>query len=148
MTYKQAYNKIIDAYFKDEIKPFDAEFCFCGTLCKKRSSFWLGSGYSNKQLRMMEGALLVTLQKKTVGFIGEPVWVRDMCLPGDQLAFHLNNQEGVTEFQILEHPIYEDALFSGMSAALDVLKQIHIERGEIIDEVPEFVKRELLQSEV
>jgi len=32
MTYKQAYDKIIDAYFKDEIKPMDSNFCFCGTL--------------------------------------------------------------------------------------------------------------------
>jgi hypothetical protein len=32
MDYKTAYNKIIDAYFKDEIRPYISKFCFCGTL--------------------------------------------------------------------------------------------------------------------
>lgn len=32
LNYQQARSKILDAYFKDEIKPLDAKFCFCGTL--------------------------------------------------------------------------------------------------------------------
>lgn len=31
-------------------------------------------------------------------------------------------------------PLYEDALFEGMCKALEVLKQIHIERGENVEE--------------
>ena len=32
MTYNEAYSKIIDAYFRDEIRAMDSNFCFCGTL--------------------------------------------------------------------------------------------------------------------
>lgn len=38
-------------------------------------------------------------------------------------------------------PDYENKLFNGMVAALEVLKQIHIEHGEVIDEEPVFTKR-------
>ncbi len=41
-------------------------------------------------------------------------------------------------------PRFEDQLFSGMVAAIEVLKQIHIERGEVIeDDNYGFKKREL-----
>jgi hypothetical protein len=42
------------------------------------------------------------------------------------------------------HPLFEDYLFSGMCAALEVLKQIHIERGQVIDDAPVFIKRKEL----
>lgn len=117
MTYKQAYDKIIEAYFKDEIKPYDAKYCFCGTLCDNKSDWGKDSfnrihndygDYLGVEYVKMERALLAHIM--------------DTC-------------------RLL--PNYEERLFSGMSAALDVLKQIHIERGEIIDEIPEFTKRNI-----
>src|SRR6187431_3627039 len=99
MIYNEAYNKIIEAYFKDEIKPYDSSFCFCGTLADN-TAHWFGStlgrfhrdyaGYKGLEYLRMERALLDTIQGAN----------------GD----------------------YETLLFLGMSAALDVLKQIHIER--------------------
>ncbi len=122
LTYKQSYDKIIDAYFKDEIQPFSLKFCFCGTLCNG-SGWYHGvtfpevnehfphSGYTGADLGRMEYELLKT------------VWPINEC-----------DKE------------WEQALFDGMSAALDVLKQIHIERGDIIDEPQsQFKKRELVK---
>lgn len=40
LTYRQAYDKIIDAYFKGEIRPMEAMFCFCGIL-SDNSSVWV-----------------------------------------------------------------------------------------------------------
>lgn len=121
LTYKQAYDKIIQAYFKDEIKPMEPEFCFCGTLAGNGN--WGGYGfgeqsnlYSLKEFDIMESALLNTM---------------DSILGGNLVV----NQSS---------PFYEDALFAGMSAALEVLKEIHRARGEDVDEVPMFTKRELL----
>lgn len=124
MTYNQAYNKIIEAYFKDEIRPYEAPFCFCGTLCNGSSSWrrieykgiFSGDihndflGYTGKEYADMEKALLLPL-------LG--------CMSGGNT--------------------YEDKLFEGMCAALDVLKEIYIGKGEIIDEDLGLVKREKLQ---
>lgn len=135
MTYNEAYNKIIDAYFKDEIKPYDQDFCFCGTLCNGNGRWWWWSrsfdtettdfNYSKTELLKMEKALLVPLAK--------------LVNRGD---IFLSDEKSRLKCQ--SHSGYEDTLFAGMSAALDVLKQIHIERGEVIDETPVFTKRQLV----
>lgn len=139
MTYKQAYDKIIDAYFKDEIKPFNCEFCFCGTLSKDEN--WHGQAigkkyipseynYSKKEYGLMERALFST-------FPNDVKWVSlgTVDYPDNRGAY--NNL----------HKNYEEFLFAGMCAALDVLKQIHKERGENVEEdLPAFTQRKLLPT--
>lgn len=129
MTYKQAYDKIIDAYFKDEIKPLHPCFCFCGTLCDGEIG-WCRSPLDNHyDYKNYTGYEYVRLEKALI---------HTMRIIRDEVAcFNLLYMEKT-------NPVaYEHALFDGMCAALDVLKQIHIERGEVIDEVPVFTKREL-----
>lgn len=132
LTYRQAYDKIIEAYFNDEIKPYHGQFCFCGTLAHTPGSsaydhnYWRQDDYSHRELDKMEAALLITIM--------------DLTLGGGDKYFTCMDDERTT---VINHPNYEYALFEGMSAALDVLKQIHIERGEVIDELPVFAKREL-----
>ena len=126
LTYKQAFDKITEAYIKDEIQPFRNEFCFCGTLADG-SAGWRHrniNGYSVLEFVKMEDALLNTISANTGG---GPSWFRALICTSD----------------MVEHSNYEDAIFLGMCAALEVLKQIHIERGEIIDETPTFTKRQL-----
>jgi hypothetical protein len=124
LTYSQAYDKIIHAYFRDEIKPLDARFCFCGTLCNNSEGWVLDTvgrkhrdfgQYKGDEYVRMERALLDAIKSTSNGYSTKKT----------------NPAE------------YEDALFAGMCAALEVLKQIHIERGEVIDEVPVFTKRDL-----
>lgn len=122
MTYNEAYDKIIQAYFRDEIKPYKANFCFCGTLCdnsynwhgqthpvKSKSYHFDYNGYSGAEFVEMESALLG-------------------CLSGKPQC---------------DKPNWENALFLGMTAALEVLKQIHRERGEDVDSLPALKKRKL-----
>jgi hypothetical protein len=135
LTYKQAYDKIIEAYFKDEIKPYDGFFCFCGTLGYTGSSdifaeIWDLSLYSKDEYEEMEKALLLNIKNLTIG----DKWRGNIYVMNDRYRD-----------MIMDHENYEQALFSGMSAALDVLKQIHIERGENVDDVPVFTKRLLNQ---
>lgn len=126
-SYKTQFDKITEAYIRGEIKPLDAKFCFCGTLCDN-STKWAKNpeeehndfaGYLGNDFVRMEKALLTTsfnyLWDKTGG--------------------------GILHAEELHPQEYEDALFNGMTAALKVLKQIHIQRGEIIDETPVFIKR-------
>ena len=117
--FQTQYNKIIDAYFKDEIKPYDAEFCFCGNLCNNQDD-WCRMpclrhndfmGYFGKDFVRMESALLLTIEKQ--------------C--GNRSVY--------------EHQEYENALFKGMAKALEILREIHQEHGEVTDEAPVFNKR-------
>lgn len=125
MTYKEAYDKIIQAYFRDEIKPMNPKFCFCGTLaggqnwgdfCRPHNA---STRYTYDEFINMEAALLDTIDS----IMGIPNKAKQ------------------------ELPIYEVAMFEGMCAALEVLKQIHLSRGENVDDVEgvgEFKKRELV----
>lgn len=124
LTYRQAYDKIINAYYKDDIKPMSTEFCFCGTLSPDPDWNYADSEkekypYSLKEYRIMEAKLLYGDNKK------DPwKWYKKL-----------------NEFE--DYPGYEDDLFVGMSDALEELKKIHMERGENVDDVPEFTKRSL-----
>lgn len=134
LTYSQAYNKIIDAYFKDEIKPFKEQFCFCGTLSPNAN--WSNSHlldvrihkhypYSVDEYGRMEEALFSRMPKTRWRGVGW-VWKK-----------HERHEDNYTE----------DELFNGMCAALEVLKEIHRERGENVDtEATPFVKRNLHQK--
>lgn len=127
-TFRESYDKIIDAYFKDEIKPMRPDFCFCGTLhggrgwC--RNEEW--EAYSAIDFILMEDALLTPLIP-----YGARKWDTLYRMPG-QWGGRLD----------IELEGYEDALFIGMCAALKVLESIHKKRGEVI-RPSEFKKREL-----
>lgn len=139
LTYKEAYDMIINAYFKDEIKPMSPKFCFCGTLAPDlwwgssvRSSFY-GSAeypYSVGEYKRMEEPLLLEIGA-TKDRMGE--WV---------IAHPIK-----TENDLLGDPRFdEDKIFEGMCKSLEVLKEIHRERGEDVDlSVPVFTKRNLVK---
>ena len=124
LTYKQAFDKITEAYIKEEIKPMRMDFCFCGTLAcevKERDigSYWDDERYSEQEYLRMEIALMKGLGAKRV--IGGNGW-------------HIGTERPYDAD-------YEERLFAGMCAALDVLKSIHKERGEEVESVPVFKKR-------
>lgn len=117
LTWPEAYDLIIQAYFKDEIKPYEPRFCFCGTLCNNNGAWSKDTcrlsrrndfgNYSGDEYTKMEEALFDHVERSR--------------LPSAD---------------------YETRLFNGMSAALDVLKEIHRSRGENVDEIPTpFTKR-------
>lgn len=122
-TYQEQERKIHEAYIRGDMQPYDAKFCFCGTLANGSSWYKADKipelhSYNGNEYFEMEYALLGTIQRFK-GF------------------------DGMREQQIMAHPEYEDALFDGMVAALEVLKKIHEIKGEIIDTEPIFTKRKL-----
>lgn len=134
-TYKEQYDKIVEAYFRDEIKPYEPKFCFCGNLCDNTDRWFNyfspskhnpSHGYGGVQLFKMEAALLDTIKNE---------------LSLDEFNEWSDEFDSCKEPE--KHPQYETALFNGMTAALEVLRQIHAERGDVTAiEIP-LVKREL-----
>lgn len=126
LTYRQAFDKITEAYIRGEIEPWNSSFCFCGTLCNNKSNWGIYGGdqrnknYTKYEFIEMEDALLKAISN------------------GNNGNYSQRHKTGSKEF--------ENALFIGMSNALEVLKEIHRARGEDVDEVPMFTKRELKLS--
>ena len=133
MTYFEAYNKVIEAYFRDEIKPFDPRFCFCGTLspnCKWHTQSLFDKiifnyPYSVDEYSKMEYYFFKPFRKMGIKLIG----ISEV------------NMELPYGFEYSER--YEKLVFDGMVNALGILKSIHRERGENVDEEIPFVKRDL-----
>lgn len=140
LTYKEAYDKIIDAYFKDEIQPYNTEFCFCGTLgyakySPSNNGRWMQWApiYTTEEYTKMENALLKTIADRLLG-------------EENYLSIYLGTVEDTlrgNRKKVDTHPNYEDALFEGMCKALDELKEIHRQRGEDVDSLPQLTKRKL-----
>ncbi len=124
-TYKEQFDKITVDYIAGKIKPYNWGFCFCGTLCDydEQWNWQKHDFYSAKDLALMEKALLNTIASQT---------------------FYPEHDNSVTKYSdCTKHPNFENALFNGMVAALEVLKSIHESKGEQVDELV-FRKRELV----
>lgn len=131
MIGQELYNRtvqiLVDAYFKDEIRPEDAEFCFCGTLCNGRIS------WSNSSFRQ---------HYHSYSFLEYGLMEKALFSPWPDITWLKNGDIDSSHLELRSEPDYEQKIFDGMCAALGVLKQIHIERGEVIDEVETpFTKR-------
>lgn len=119
LNYKQAFDKITEAYIKGEIKALDSNFCFCGTLCGNSMDWNYGledspayNLYSKKEYKRMEDPLL-------------------------SISYDIDN-----------NPKSEDEFFEAMCQSLEVLKEIHRSRGENVDEVPVFTKRKTYDTTI
>lgn len=138
MKYKEAESLIIDAYFKDEIEPYNGSFCFCGTL-NNNDAHWRKSGskyYSQREFIKMEYALLSTINIMTYN-------AGDMFYASGKWDIKDANGHTVDRGVVKQHPNYENALFEGMVAALNMLREIHKAHGENVDEEVSIKKRVL-----
>lgn len=137
-TYKEQFDKITRAYIENKLDPYNGCACFIGNLLNNTSSwgnyrcYFPGGksltyrdevicGYNMVDITDMENNFLRTIEHKTC--------TRPLYAGGT--------------LEVTHHDNYENALFEAMESTLDILKQIHIRDGEIIDETPEFKKRQL-----
>lgn len=104
IPYTEQWQKITEAYMRDEIKPWDDKFCFCGTLAGNTNNWHNGwdevdfGQYKAQHYDRMEMALLQKLSCRS--------------------------------FFLKPYREYENEVFEGMCDALEVLRQIHIEMGD------------------
>ena len=131
-TYKEQFDKITEAYIRGEIKPFNSTFCFCGTLAPEEYSNEGFKNWNDHDGRFNQKKHFYSLEQ--YGDMEEALFSALGAYTGRMSSFIK---------PCLESDEYEDVLFNGMCAALEVLKQIHISKGEVIDETPKFTKREL-----
>lgn len=136
LTYKQQFDKLTEAYIKDQVQPYSGCACFIGNLLDKDSEWMncrLGYGFAKEDYNTVVGFAdlgewkgytsieIVEMEKLFLGIMYKEYW------------------RGKRD--------WENVLFEAFEKTLDLLKEIHISKGEVIEETPNFSKRNLqLQS--
>lgn len=165
-TFKQQFDKLTEAYIKDEVNPYDNCGCFVGNLLNKNED-WAncltglrscGKGevvirseiknYFYLDMREYDDAVSLIVKE---GYTPRQICMLENCFMHNitkHLDFNSLNINDVSSCVKLLNirPDKEDIIFNAFSKTLDLLKEIHESRGEIVDKI-EFKKRELVLCE-
>lgn len=149
-TYQEQWQKITSAYLNNELNPWRNCACFVGNLLQKRSDW----AFCRSEL----GVLTQDEIYRNIGIKYINMLSGDLYSAQEIIALELNflqvidagtENKGKLGFAISsdfslkqEHPNYENALFEAMVSTLEMLRQIHISKGEDVDSI-ELKKREL-----
>jgi hypothetical protein len=156
ITYKQQFDKLTEAYFNNEVHPYDDCVCFVGNLLNNNGDW---SYFRDFNLIRNTGIDLKSLiQPANPG-----VSLQDI-LNNEAEGFYyfeeilglerefLTTYESITGVQepalVISHiKIDEEALFQAFSKTLDMLYMIHVAKGENVPERIPFAKRGLVSAE-
>lgn len=140
-SYKEQWDKLTKAYINDEVNPYDECACFVGNLLNG-SSNWaacrMGDAYRGASKVYFDATFndyytsydIVALENTFMGIIWGYVRPHYVIETGCAYAYnHLEEKEEI--------------LFKAFEKTLELLKQIHISKGENVEEEFEFKKRQL-----
>ena len=155
-SYKEQFDKLTRAYISNKVNPWDECACFVGNLLNNEG-IWSTMRFGNadeiisgasEPIRVFPNGFLTCtdvmkaencIDKESAGLYTpeEICQLENMFIGvivksgGNYMAWQHNEIETADE----------QSLFTAFSKTLDLLKQIHLSKGEIIDEVPEFKRR-------
>lgn len=148
-SYKSQFDKLTVAYIANQVNPYDCCGCFVGNLLN-RTSMW----------NRCKSDLIIYDMGSTVGRVVTPQEMEEarLSIEAQSNGFYTPEEiidlegnfmrivRGYGDFKSWRHPTpkMEDVLFRAFEATLNGLKQLHLSKGEIIDETPVFVKRSLV----
>lgn len=125
-TFREQYDKIVGAYMRDELRPFEACSCFVGNLLG-------GADWAFVYLSKQERQGVESFIARASGGLYTPMQVLSM----ERLFMsHFYGLSGVNE----------DTLYSAMEATLQTLRDIHESNGEVIEDY-QFKRREIPQAQ-
>lgn len=154
LTFQQASDKILDAYFKDELEPFDNCRCFIGNIFDNNGSWGYFRnpqnvapielikdalyliheyGYTTVDIDQLELRFLNTIYKDVEGEVMEKPW--NTAIPEIFETYELTEDETRKK---------EDAIFHAMEETLELLREVHIAHGELEPDKRSFEKRLLI----
>lgn len=134
ITFREAFDRITKAYYRNEIEPFNACGCFVGNLLNKNNGWVEGCGglgeLRSDKLRVFKARLSVSDNSDNTYSLEEIAELENVFM--SHIRTISKNDEGD-----------EAEIFQAMEAALLKLREIHESKGEIIEPL-EFKKRELV----
>lgn len=160
ITYKEQFDKLTTAYIAEQVDPYDCEACFVGNLLNRAWKWGIGRKYRSHGQLTLNGEYAVKyasvcIHKQSAGIysIGDILQIEKAFLIEIEKGLEIEQYSGATGLcyviagealhkVIKKLPDYEDRLFNGFCAALEVLKGIHESKGEVVEPL-EFKRREL-----
>lgn len=147
MKFIESYNKIVNAYLKDELEPLNACACFVGNLlnnslhwgttCSSENYQYLGTFNDVKPQR--RSYHIDVIRKESNNFYTSD----DITRLEYNFLHAYGKASGFSWIKRYKDTRYEEELYRAMESTLLLLKQIHEEKGEIVEDYT-FTKRELL----
>lgn len=148
-TYKEQYDKIVRAYLRNELEPFENCACFIGNLLNGTTMWSVG----RKASILRETTRSVITGSIKTHLIGVPVCEVDSgaCLRIAKISVKAESH-GLYEFadiMAMEQNFLftylkdredwlsaDDSLFHALYSTLEMLRLIHISKGEDVDAIP------------
>ena len=156
-TYQQQFDKLTEAYIAHKVDPHQNCACFVGNLLGGFSSWasWRDTDFSEDgksvKIKLCNYEAMKQVLAEKIKTFYEPCDIIE--LEGVFLNTYYSEGGGIYDMVDYEQlndeisssytPINEDALFIAFAKTLDLLKSIHISKGEVIDSLPKFQKRQL-----
>lgn len=139
-TYKEQFDKITSAYINNELNPWKCSACFVGNLLNG-SADWAEFRELNDNAPYEWQSRMIPSEHK----------IARKCLIIESGGIYSIQEIEILELNFLNmigdlkkgDDGYEESLFKAMDYTLEYLRQIHINKGEIIDDAPVFEKRKL-----
>lgn len=140
-TYKEQFDKLTRAYINNEVKPFDHCACFIGNLLNGKDEWF--------HCKMMLGRINPEKEEYDIGKQVIDEESNGLYTPEEiidlEYTFMCEYQDGDGHRC---DSVSEERLFTAFENGLEHLKQIHISKGENIEEQFEFKKRELVLNTI
>ncbi len=144
ISFEKQYQKIVNAYYKNELNPLDGCACFVGNLLNNTGGWELCRNYITGKVFKDKESIFYgqqEIQKEANGFYTSQNIV-DLENKFLEICFH--GRERSTDI-LTNRKITEDTLYNAMESTLEILKEIHISKGEVIKDY-NFTKRELVNE--
>lgn len=159
ISYKVQFDKLTEAYINNRVRPYYPCACFIGNLLGEETQWVsirhygtfgtstlvsesepLGFMLQNSVQSVLTASQGMYSPKDIVNLENNFLYVLELNTVGEPLDRTLSSK-------VISHENYEEALFLAFSSTLDLLKEIHEAKGEVVDEFI-FIKRDKKKKEV
>ena len=139
-TYKEQHDKIVSAYMKDKLDPLNSCACFIGNLLNGKAEWaWIRTWKDNLPVVNHPLHRFFLSGIRCIFAESNELYSVENIIALERNFLKTLYPKGIN----LAGTFDEDKLFEAMDTTLEMLKQIHISKGEKVEEI-EFVKRELV----
>lgn len=137
-SYKTQFDKLTRAYIANDVKPYDACACFIGNLLNNSNNWCFRDGSWDERFSVNES--FRSIIEQTLRLQAGGLYTPEEIFSMEALFLKTFSNRKHEDFNYQES---EQSLFDAFCVTLDLLKQIHESKGEVITETLAFNKREL-----
>lgn len=135
ITFKQQFDKLTEAYIRGEVYPYEPCACFVGNLLNRTSDWCTRGGIIWKELYFHDESSEEQMKRAVLRESGGFYTIHEIHLLEQTFLMNIRTNREWNE------PLYEEQLFKAFEKTLDLLKQIHESKGEIVEPF-QFTKRQ------